>query len=260
MNHMTIQDKLASILQEGVIVDDRACLGETVEGLDKIKYYLKRFPLFYSFLINVISPVFPSTIIRSRKFLANATSEIIVNFGSGNSRLSEHIINLDLMDYDNVDFVTDISNTPIKDCSVDKIISIAVLEHVRDPRTVIEEMHRVLKKKGEIYCFIPFIQGFHASPDDYTRVTYEGIKELFKGFEVADIRPSGGPTSGMLWVLQEWLAILLSFGSRTLHRYLYIMIMLITFPVKFLDLLLIWHPSAKNISSGFSITVKKLND
>ena len=257
---MTIQKKLASILIDGAVANGDVCLVQTEDGLDRIKKYIKRFPKFYSFLIGVISPVFPSNIIRSKRFVANAENEIVVNFGSGNSRLGKHIINIDLLDYDNVDLVTDISKTPIKDGSVDKIISIAVLEHVRNPRRVVEEMRRVLKKNGEIYCFVPFIQGFHASPHDYTRVTYEGIKELFKEFEVTDTRPVGGPTSGMLWVLQEWIAIILSCGSRTLHRYLYIVIMLITFPLKFLDLLLIWHPSAKNISSGFSITVKKLDD
>jgi hypothetical protein len=102
-----------------------------------------------------------------------------------------------------------------------------------------------------IYSYIPFIQGFHASPYDFYRVTVEGIRELFKDFKEIEVKPGSGPTSGFLWVLQEWLAMVLSFGIKPLYYVLLFLIMLATFPLKFLDVLLIHHPKAKNIASGF---------
>ena len=254
---MTRASKLAALLKDSHRPREREEVLEVQDDLDKLKGLFKGFPNLYSSLMYVVSPVLFSHMFRLNRFLENAKDEVVVNFGSGNSRLQDDLINIDIFDYDQVDLVTDISDTPLKDSCVDKIVNIAVLEHVPDPQKVLEEMKRVLKPGGEIFCFFPFMQGFHASPHDYSRVTYEGLKYAFRDFEILDIRPAGGPTSGMLWVVQEWLAILFSFGSKTLHRYLYLAFMLLTFPIKFLDLLLLRHPRAKNISSAFTVLARK---
>ena len=101
------------------------------------------------------------------------------------------------------------------------------------------------------------MQGFHASPYDFTRVTEEGIKVLHDEFEQIEVKPFSGPTSGMLWVFQEWVAILFSFGSKKLHMIIYLLMLVLTFPIKFLDYFLINHPMAKNIASGFIYIGKK---
>lgn len=229
---------------------------DIVDGLDYLKFFLKKFRNFYSFLINIISPVCPSW--ELKKFIKKEVTEsqVAINFGSGNSDLSKNISNVDLFRYEKVNMCCDISNIPIKDNQVDIIINIAVLEHVPDPEKIISEFKRVLKPGGKIFCYFPFIQGFHASPYDYSRRTIEGIKWLFKDFEIEKIK-SNGPTSGFLWVFQEWLAILLSFGIKHLYSLLYIVIMLLTFPIKFLDLLLKHHPTGHHISTGFTIIAKK---
>ena len=249
--------KLSTLLKDSDCAGEREEAPQTLDSLDRLKGVFKAFPNIYYALTYVVSPVLFSHQFRLHRFLENAKDEVAVNFGSGNSRLSDDLINIDIFDYDRVDLVTDISDTPLKDGCVDKIVNIAVLEHVPDPQKVLDEMKRVLRPGGEIFCFFPFIQGFHASPHDYSRMTYEGLKYTFRDFEILDIRPAGGPTSGMLWVVQEWLAILFSFGSKTLHRYLYMVFMLLTFPIKFLDLLLLRHPRAKNISSGFTVLARK---
>jgi len=122
---------------------------------------------------------------------------------------------------------------------------------------VIDEIYRVLKPDGIVYTAFPFIQGFHASPYDFTRVTEEGIKVLHDGFEQIEVKPFSGPTSGMLWIFQEWVAILFSFGSKKLHMIIYLLMLVLTFPIKFLDYFLIHHPMAKNIASGFIYIGKK---
>ncbi len=224
---------------------------EVSDNLDKLKSRLKQFSAFYYFLIETISPVYSSLKIKDFIAAYPENESVVLNIGSGNSRLSNNVINVDIFEYENVDVVCDIANLPFIDNSIDAILNIAVLEHVSNPRKVIDEMYRVLKPGGTIYTAFPFIQGFHASPYDFTRVTEEGIKELHSGFDMLEVRPFGGPTSGLLWVLQEWIAILLSFGSKKLHTFIYLSIMVLTFPLKFLDYFLIRHPMAKNISSGF---------
>jgi len=226
--------------------------------IDKFKYKFKKFSTFYTFLIRVISPVYVNK--RLKKFIEieiNKKDGISLNLGSGNRILSSKIINVDLYPYKNVDIITDIQNLPIASKTIDTVICSAVLEHIKNPYNVVSEIYRVLKEGGLTYCYMPFICGFHASPNDYIRLTYEGMKILFKDFEIVELGISGGPTSGLLWILQEWLAILLSFGSRRLYFLLYLFFMLITFPIKYLDFILAKYPMAKNIASGFYIIARK---
>lgn len=229
------------------------------DSLDGLKNKFKKFTTLYNWLIKIISPVYDNNNINT--FLKEYIKDdfITLNIGSGNSKISDKIYNVDIFEYDNVDIVCDIENLPFKDNSIDVILNIAVLEHVPNPQKVINEIYRVLKPNGIIYTAFPFMQGFHASPYDFTRVTQEGIKELHNEFEYIDVKPFGGPTSGMLWILQEWIAILFSFGSEKLHMLIYLFVMVITSPLKFLDYFLIKHPMAKNISSGF-IYIGKKND
>lgn len=227
------------------------------DSLDKLKSKLKRFTKFYYWLIHVISPVFVD---GNQNLFVNSyvsSDKVCLNIGSGNSTISEYVYNVDIFEYDNVDIICDISNLPFKDNSIDVILNIAVLEHVPNPQKVVDEIYRVLKPNAVIYTAFPFMQGFHASPYDFTRVTQEGIKVLHEAFEKIEVKPFGGPTSGMLWVLQEWVAIVFSFGSKRLHMMIYLFMMVLTFPIKFLDYFLIKHPMAKNISSGFVYIGKK---
>ncbi len=83
------------------------------------------------------------------------------------------------------------------------------------------------------------------------------MKFLFKDFKLIDLKCDGGPTSGMLWVIQEWIAILISFGNEYIHTIVLILVMILTFPIKFLDVFLISNPMAKNISSSFTYIGKK---
>lgn len=177
-------------------------------------------------------------------------SPTIVNLGSGPFKLNDEIINLDISKYSGVQVIADIHHLPFKDNSIDGLINIAVLEHIRDPDVMIEESYRVLKKGGCIYSIMPFIQGYHASPSDYQRYTSQGIQTLHKNFKCIDTGIYAGPTSGFLWILHEWLSILFSFGSMRLYKIFYFIFMMLLWPIKFLDILLEKYPMATNIASS----------
>ena len=233
------------------------------DSLNSIKSLVKKYPRIYEFLIDVVSPVYMgATRNQIKKFIQIKTGEedkhvLTLNIGSGNFRISKEVVNLDIFAYDNVDIVADIVDLPFEDSSIDRIINIAVLEHVPDPEAVVKEMHRVLRPGGRILCLMPFIQGFHASPFDFGRRTKEGIKTLFGDFEVESVQNSGGPNSGFLWIFQEWLAILLSFGIPQVHRILHLLLTITTFPLKFLDALYLRHPMAHHITSSFTVVAIK---
>ncbi|MDD2896321.1 MAG: class I SAM-dependent methyltransferase [Aliarcobacter sp.] len=257
INKELFQKDLEYQIDNGKFIFNKLESSDIEDSLDKFKNMLKQYTKFYYWLINIISPVYVNN--NQKKFLSSYITEdkVCLNIGSGNSNISDGIYNIDIFAYDNVDVVCNIEKLPFKDNSIDVILNIAVLEHVPNPQKVINEIYRVLKPNGIIYTAFPFMQGFHASPYDFTRVTEEGIKVLHEKFEIIEVKPFGGPTSGMLWVFQEWISILFSFGSKRLHMIIYILVLLLTFPIKFLDYFLIRHPMAKNIASGFIFIGKK---
>jgi SAM-dependent methyltransferase len=234
--------------------------GEAAEPGDPLyplKRAFQRLP-FYRGCVSLLGPVYGDGR-RVLDFLSERAGEgkVALNLGSGNVSYGENVLNVDIVAYPNVQIVADQARLPVRDCSVDAVVSVAVLEHVPDPARSVSEMGRVLKPGGHAYCFVPFIQGYHASPGDFFRWTESGARELFKDFSVLEVRNSGGPTSALLWVAQEYFAILFSFGWRPLHRALYLAALVLTSPLKFLDALLRDHPMSKNIASGFVVVARK---
>ena len=129
----------------------------------------------------------PSASLNTSKYLlwvlekAKVKSKIL-NLGSGTKQLRKDNINLDIEPFKNVNIVGDGSNLPILSNSFDVVICQAVLEHLKEPKDVIKEIYRVLKIGGLIYIEVPFIQGYHADPDDYQRFTLRGLEYLLKEF------------------------------------------------------------------------------
>ena len=227
----------------------------------KIKHFIKFRTTIYNNLVAVFGPVFmlPLRISLNSFFkkYTKSSDQFIVNLGSGNTRLLKNIINVDIIDYKNVSVVSDIERLPFRNNSIDILVNIAVLEHVKNPEGVVEEINRILKPGGMVYSYIPFLQPFHASPFDYKRYSSEGIKNLYNKFELLSVKPTAGPMSALLWIFQEWMAMIFSFGIKPLYHLLFLIFMVLTFPLKLIDFLLVLHPMAKNIASGFSIIVKK---
>ena len=228
------------------------------DGVDKLKSRVKRYPKIYNVLIDILSPVYPKPTFERKRFLREASrkGQTVLNLGSGSSDFGPEVWNFDILPYGSVDVVCSIDNIPLADSSVDAIVNIAVLEHVSNPDDVVKEFLRVLKPGGYMYCFVPFIQGFHASPWDFQRYTKKGFELRFKEFDIEWVH-AVGPTSGMLWVFQEWIALLLSFGSKRLHTAIWILMVLLTWPLKYIDVVLGLHPKSENIASGFSVLARK---
>lgn len=227
---------------------------------DFLKSLIKRNAKIYQTIVYIISPVLFRKKTSAYDFIqkwCQTENQIGLNLGSGNKIISKYVTNIDIFDYDNVDLIAEIDDLPIQANSVDFVMSTAVLEHVPNPQKVVDEAHRVLKRGGYIYSYIPFIQGYHASPHDYSRFTINGIKQLHKRFHIIEVGTASGPTSGLSWILGEWLALFFSIGNEKLFSLLSVIFMILLSPLKLIDLILVHHPKSHVIASGMYLIGKK---
>lgn len=135
--------------------------------------------------------------------------------GAGGTRLlyespTIQIVGIDIYSSPITQLIADAHRLPFAAGSFDGVLIQAVLEHVLEPRTVVDEIHRVLKPTGIVYAETPFMQHVHEGPYDFTRFTESGHRWLFKDFE----RISSGSILGAGTQLQ-WS---LSFTARGLLR------------------------------------------
>ncbi|WP_051694445.1 class I SAM-dependent methyltransferase [Desulfohalovibrio reitneri] len=79
---------------------------------------------------------------------------------------------------------------PVADRSVDLVLSMAVLEHLRYPHRAMKEIHRVLKPGGLFIATVAFLEPFHS--DSYFHMTHMGVAGLlgYAGFDVERLGPS----------------------------------------------------------------------
>jgi SAM-dependent methyltransferase len=195
---------------------------------------------------------------RIVNFLRNhQEKKIIINIGAGNTNYNKKVINIDIEIHPNIDLIADSKLLPFKNESVDIIISQAVLEHTPDSVENIDEMHRVLKKDGLIFCEVPFMQTYHAHPHDYFRFTHSGLRNLFKNFEVQEEGISVGPASAFSLNLRILISTLFSFGNKKIFFIVGILANWITIPFKFLDIILEKNPLSFYSASGIYSIFKK---
>lgn len=173
----------------------------------------------------------------------------ILDLGSGSRKLANHTINLELYPFANVNVVGNGHQLPFKNHTFDVIICQAVLEHVKQPVVVINEMQRTLKQNGIIYVEIPFLLGYHADPDDYHRYTLRGTEELFSAFQKRELGICVGPMSTLCWWVRKLPTIF--FRNRAIIKFIELIMGWLTFWLKYFDIILTRAKNAHIISGGF---------
>jgi SAM-dependent methyltransferase len=105
----------------------------------------------------------------------------ILDAGSGlRSTYYENTVNFEIVPYDTTDVLGVGEFLPFRDGAFDMVVSVAVLEHVRDPFRCAAELYRVLRPGGELFVAVPFLQPFHGYPDHYYNMTSSGLRNLFR--------------------------------------------------------------------------------
>lgn len=79
------------------------------------------------------------------------------------------------------------------------IVTVETLEHVTEPWTAIERMASWLQPGGLMLVSVPFMFEYHAFPDDYWRMTHQGLRLLFEhaGLAVLECEIIGTHTFGV---------------------------------------------------------------
>jgi SAM-dependent methyltransferase len=122
-----------------------------------------------------------------RELIEQGHTKQCLQIGVRDRKYDSHWISVDRFDQSPlIDFHYDIQEMKFEDETFDIIVCNAILEHVENPQQAIAELYRVLKKEGRIWIEVPFNQPYHPSPNDYWRVTPEGIKIWMRDFNELD--------------------------------------------------------------------------
>ncbi len=121
---------------------------------------------------------------------------------------SKKITTVDVNDFgDYPDIIYDICSDPdqILVEKFDKIICLAVLEHVYDPFQAVKNIKLMLKDNGVLYGYVPYLFYYHAPRSlkfqDYFRFSKDALAYLFKDFKSLEIFPIRGRVSTPLNIL-----------------------------------------------------------
>jgi hypothetical protein len=121
---------------------------------------------------------------------------MVLDAGAGFRKLPyPNVINLEIYDYPSTDILAAGECLPFLDGVFDAVLSLAVLEHVKDPQACAREIRRVLKPGGKVLAMVPFLQAEHGYPSHYFNATRFGVRELFRdlALEAQFLDPSNQP-------------------------------------------------------------------
>ena len=104
------------------------------------------------------------------------------------------IARTDFEEGQNIDRVVDLNKElDFEDSSMDFVFLFNFLYIIKKPEELISEIYRILKKDGQLLVSSPFMFNEAPEPDDFRRLTSQGLKELFSqaGFKKIEIIPYG---------------------------------------------------------------------
>ncbi len=134
---------------------------------------------------------------------------LVLDAGSGlKSVYYENVVNLEVASYPSADVIAIGERLPFETGSFDAVLSLVVLEHVRDPFRCAAEIARVVRPGGRIYVAVPFLQPYHGYPHHYFNMTRRGLEELFADefdIEQCSTASYGLPIFTLTWFLDSYL-------------------------------------------------------
>ena len=124
-------------------------------------------------------------------------------------RYTEYIgIDLETVQRSRADVFGDSLHLPFKPASFETVFSTQVLEHVRDPFRMLQEIGSVLKTNGLLILSAPQAWPLHEQPYDFFRFTRYGLEELVHraGLQTVQVkeRAGGMATLGELFCVMLW--------------------------------------------------------
>ena len=182
----------------------------------------------------------------------------VLNLGSGVGRFDGYLSReIKTINFDRnpkagkLDIIGDAHFLPFRNDSLDVVYSIAVLEHVKKPWIVAEEIFRVLRSGGHVVVELPFLNVIH-DDQDYFRFTDKGIRSLFdhSRFKVVFEQVGSGGGSFLSVLLLEYLEQFIP--SKYLKGLWRVIMRYPLSMLKYLDRLVERSPNLRRTANSFS--------
>ena len=142
------------------------------------------------------------------KLIEKYENGLMLDCGAGKRPVYfDNVVNFEIADYETTDVRGVGEVLPFFDNAFDAVLSIAVLEHVKDPFLCAKEISRVLKPGGELMCCVPFLRPLHGYPHHYYNMTSQGLENLFADYLIVDeitVYESILPIWSLTWILRSW--------------------------------------------------------
>jgi Methyltransferase domain len=123
---------------------------------------------------------------------------VVLDFGAGLRPSSDRsIITVEIADMPSTDLVSFSNRIPFADNTFDGAVTVHVLEHVKRPWEVAQELLRVVKPGATIISTVPFVCPVHGFPYNFFHMTPQGLGSLFENAEVIShsVKPDGHPVT-----------------------------------------------------------------
>jgi SAM-dependent methyltransferase len=107
----------------------------------------------------------------------------------------------------NPDLVVDLNGAiPLENNSVDNVFFFNAIYIIKEPEKLLKEIYRILKKDGQLFIASPFIFNEAKEPNDFQRLTSQGLENLLKksGFVDFEIMPFGERFSAAVHLLHSF--------------------------------------------------------
>lgn len=252
--------KLREILTQGAPIPARTDYLDPAQRALAPQRLLQRRPRLYALLKSIITPT-----LNTRAWLRGLPDPLeatVVDLGCGTTCLHPEFITLDFVAFPHVDVVTDLERPlPLRTASVDAVVSISVLEHLRGPEAVLGEVARVLRPGGRLHLATPLLYPYHGAPHDYRRWTLPGLGLLLAGeFVVERSGPRGGAAGVVALALAHALAQVACLGSATAYSTVQFAVLALLSPLKLLDLLFSSLPFATTLCPGLYVVARRKGD
>ncbi|MCK5016735.1 MAG: methyltransferase domain-containing protein [Candidatus Peribacteraceae bacterium] len=179
------------------------------EFIDKYYKYIRPYRFLYGWAKDFHSKAKCST--RAKEWEAKGFKNAKLDIcGGRNPYNPEEFLNVDIVNFPNVDLVFNITKKfPINDGIIEEIISVATLEHLRPVHVshVINEFYRVLKPNGRVRISTPDIEAIAKGiieKDDFDII----LQHLFGKYksnatEDLDLHKSMFPSEMMIEMLEK---------------------------------------------------------
>ncbi len=141
--------------------------------------------------------------------IARHSGGLVLDCGAGlRNTYYPDVVNYEIVGYDTTDVLGAAERLPFEDGTFDAVLSLNVLEHLKDPFQAAREIMRVMKPGAELMAVAPFMQPLHGYPHHYYNMTSRGLENLFEPLHDRRIEVYGAmrPIWALNWFLQSYAA------------------------------------------------------